>query len=160
LGSVGEKDPWLELAKSDPSAWRKRGNPYTTKIAEMIAADAMLPLDGAVGKNVRSVAIACLEEVGDPEVVEEAIQDCRRKKANWRELSVWIMKFEIQFAGRRAKARSYFVGHLNDDPIAELATFECPKCHNQVYNSAVLTMDCLHHFESRADHYAWKGVEE
>src|SRR3990167_11225188 len=41
---------WLKMAVSDPSAWRKKNNPYTNRIAQMIADDSMLPRDGQVGK--------------------------------------------------------------------------------------------------------------
>jgi hypothetical protein len=75
-------------------------------------------------------------------------------------MSIWLMRGEILHAGARLKARVGFMQHLDDDPIEELATFECPKCHSQVYNSAVLTMDCLHHFQNRRDYYAWRGVDE
>ena len=85
-------DPWLRMVVSDPTAWRKRGNPHTDRIAQMIADDAMLPRDGQVGKHIWGVAVSVMEELQNPEVAEEAIQECRRKKANWRELSIWIMR--------------------------------------------------------------------
>src|SRR3990167_441219 len=73
---------WLKMAVSDPTAWRKRGNPYTDRIAQMIADDSMLPRDGQVGKNVWNVAVAVMNELQDPVIAEEAIQECRRTKAN------------------------------------------------------------------------------
>jgi len=113
-------DPWLRMAVSDPTAWRKKGNPHTDRIAQMIADDAMLPRDGQVGKHVWGVAVSVMEELQSPEIAEEAIQECRRTKANWRKLSIWIMRSEIQFAGRRLKARRRFVSQLDEDPIIEL----------------------------------------
>ena len=138
-------DPWLRMVVSDPTAWRKRGNPHTDRIAQMIADDAMLPRDGQVGKHIWGVAVSVMEELQSPEIAEEAIQECRRTKANWRSLSIWIMRSEIQFAGRRLKARQHFVGHLGDDPIeAEDPMIECPKCNKLVYSYRV-NDDCRGH---------------
>ena len=148
---------WLKMAVSDPAAWRKKNNPYTNRIAQMIADDSMLPRDGQVGKHIWGVAVSVMNELQSPEIAEEAIQECRRTKENWRELSIWIMRSEIQFAGRRLKARQHFVGHLGDDPIeAEDPGYECPRCHQVVLNEAILTDDCRHHFGRREDYFAWQ----
>src|SRR3990167_5323591 len=149
---VTSSDPdsaWLKMAVSDPTAWRKKDNPYTNRIAQMIADDAMLPRDGQVGKHIWGVAVSVMNELQSPEIAEEAIQECRRTKENWRELSIWIMRSEIQFAGRRLKARQHFVGHLGDDPIeAEDAMVECPKCHLMV-NPLTLGDACIGSHYSR-----------
>ena len=140
-----DSEYWLRYAVSDPSAWRKKANPHTDRIAQMIADDAMLPRDGQVGKHIWGVAVSVMEELQNPEIAEEAIQECRRTKANWRELSIWIMRSEIQFAGRRLKARQHFVGHLGDDPVeAEDPMIPCPKCNKLVYSYRV-NDDCKGH---------------
>ena len=141
--SSDQDSAWLRYAVSDPTAWRKKNNPYTERIAQMIADDSMLPRDGQVGKHIWGVAVSVMEELQSPEIAEEAIQECRRTKENWRELSIWIMRSEIQFAGRRLKARQYFVGHLGDDPIEEIPLWTCPKCGNAGYNEAARDLPCM-----------------
>ena len=135
---VTSSDPdsaWLKMAVSDPTAWRKRGNPYTDRIAQMIADDAMLPRDGEVGRDVWRLAAKLIGEIGSPNMVEDAIQECRRTQANWRELSIWVAGKQIMHTAARAKAKSYFVSHLNDDPVTEEDNLiPCKKCGKMVYS--------------------------
>jgi hypothetical protein len=105
----------------------------------------MLPRDGMVGKHVWGVAATLLAELGSPEVVESGIQECRRKKANWREMSIWLMRGEILHAGARLKARVGFMQHLDDDPIEEDDPLvPCPRCAKLVYAYRVAD-DCKGH---------------
>jgi hypothetical protein len=111
----------------------------------MIADDAMLPLDGEVGRDCRRLAARLLGELGSPEAVEDAIQECRRKEAKWRELSIWVAGKLILHAGARLKARVHFVGHLADDPVAEEDPLVlCPRCHKLILPYRV-DMDCKGH---------------
>ena len=91
----------------------------------------------------------------DPEVLREAMSRMRNHG-----LTLTSPRSCITIGRQVLDARARFTSHLADDPIEELATFECSKCKQTVYNEAALTMDCLHHFQDRKDYYAWKGVAE
>ena len=160
--TLGDQDSvWQKTAVSDPRAWHRRGNPITSRVARSLAGDAELPYDEAsIAKDCRRVAADLLAECSGDEVLLLKAQERLRRGSGWKGLGLYVQKKALVHEVHKIRAaRRQFSLLLDDDPIAELQTFECPKCHQMVYNEMALKLECLHHFERRAEYYTWKEAE-
>lgn len=77
---------WKAVAlREGPSAWRKRQNDVTRRIANLLSMDAQMPIQGAAGRCLWSIAADLLTEFsGDDDLIVRALESLR-KDQRWRE---------------------------------------------------------------------------
>src|SRR3989304_1842438 len=82
-GDRGSRDRWAAYA-AGPSAWRRKDNQTTTRLAEILSMDTLVPLESPGGKHLRSIAAQLLGELnGDIELIIRAMERLRIS-AKWR----------------------------------------------------------------------------
>lgn len=81
-----KKSVWYAVAQREgPSAWRKRQNDVTRRIANLLSMDAQMPIQGAAGTCLWSIAADLLTEFrGDDDLIVRALESLR-KDQRWRE---------------------------------------------------------------------------
>ena len=127
-------DVWFSMAKSDPAAWRKRGNPITERLALSLSADAELSMDGEAGRDCKRVAAGLLQEAdGDEGLILKAQERCRRD-SGWRGLGLYVQRKALVHEMSRVRAaRRQFVSLLGTDEVAEEDPLvKCKKCGKMV----------------------------
>ena len=81
-----KRSVWYAVAQREgPSAWRKRQNDVTRRIANLLSMDAQMPIQGAAGRCLWSIAADLLTEFsGDDDLIARALESLR-KDQRWRE---------------------------------------------------------------------------
>ena len=109
-GEESKPSVWYAVAQREgPSAWRKRQNDVTRRIANLLSMDAQMPIRGAAGTCLWNIAADLLTEFrGDDDLIAGALESLR-KDQRWRETaadSIYKVKPSIIQRCHRLRAKA------------------------------------------------------
>ena len=148
-GDRGSRDRWAAYA-AGPSAWRRKDNQTTARLAEILSMDTLVPLESPGGKHLRSIAAQLLGELnGDIELIIRAMERLRIS-AKWRGIAPFAARAMIciEASKLRAMERKEKEWDAQRDAVDETAEppapHTCKLCGKEIFPEHA-ELDCKYH---------------